>query len=394
MGPPFVPLAIFTLLFTVPFAFSRSTCSAPRSVLPVSSRLAPTARSVTPSPSRSPSDATEAPKLSPSASVGLPLVPLPIFTLLFTVPFAFSRSTCTAPRYVPPVSSRTAPTARSVTPSPSKSPSDATELPNESESVSVGPPFVPLAIFTLLATVPFAFSNSTCTAPRFVPPVSSPVDPTARSVTPSLFKSPSNTTEAPKLSPFTSVGPPFMPLAIFTLLFTVPFAFSSSTYTAPRFVPPVSSRGAPTARSGTPSPSRSPSDATELPKKSPFTSVGPPFIPLAIFTLLFTVPFAFINCTYTAPRDAPPVSSRLAPTARSVTPSPSKSPSEATETPNWSPFASVGPPFVPLAIFTVFALLAVPSLGSCDAWISVATAVTFNVAAPLVNTRWVIPSIC
>ena len=52
----------------------------------------------------------------------------------------------------------------------------------------------------------------------------------------------------------------------------------------------------------------------------------------------------------TAPRLTPPWSSRYAPTARSPTPSPSRSPSEATEEPNQSklPSSPVNPPWVSL----------------------------------------------
>ena len=46
-----------------------------------------------------------------------------------------------------------------------------------------------------------------------------------------------------------------------------------------------------------PSPSKSPSDANEEPKLSKSASVGPPFNWFAIFTLLFTVPFVFMNST-------------------------------------------------------------------------------------------------
>ena len=46
----------------------------------------------------------------------------------------------------------------------------------------------------------------------------------------------------------------------------------------PAVSPPISSTNAPTARSITPSPSRSPSAVMELPKESPLTSVGPPLV--------------------------------------------------------------------------------------------------------------------
>ena len=66
------------------------------------------------------------------------------------------------------------------------------------------------------------------------------------------------------------------------------------------------------------------------------TSVGPPFVPDAIFPLncnLLTVPSVFINNMCTAPRSAPPVSSRRAPTAISDMPSPFRSPMFAIEVP-------------------------------------------------------------
>ena len=55
-----------------------------------------------------------------------------------------------------------------------------------------------------------------------------------------------------------------------------------------------------------------------------------------ISTVLFTVPSEFRNRRWTAPRSAPPASSPAAPTARSGTPSPSRSPTEAADFPKWS----------------------------------------------------------
>ena len=61
---------------------------------------------------------------------------------------------------------------------------------------------------------------------------------------------------------------------IFEVLFTVPLEFISMTYTT--FLPsPFALSRAPTARSGTPSPSRSPMDATDVPKKSWSARTGP-----------------------------------------------------------------------------------------------------------------------
>ena len=59
------------------------------------------------------------------------------------------------------------------------------------------------------------------------------------------------------------------------VLFTVPSAFISMTYTALLPSPLALSPIVPTARSGTPSPSRSPMDATDMPKKSLSAKTGP-----------------------------------------------------------------------------------------------------------------------
>ena len=61
-----------------------------------------------------------------------------------------------------------------------------------------------------------------------------------------------------------------------------------------------------------------------------------------------TIPSVFINSTQTAPLLLPPSSSNNAPTARSLTPSPSRSPIFATVTPNWSELLRIPlkPPWV------------------------------------------------
>ena len=116
--------------------------------------------------------------------------------------------------------------------------------------------------------------------------------------------------------------------------FAVPSLLSSSTYTAPSDNCVPSTLLAPTAMSGIPSPSASPMPATPEPNLSPSTSVGPPPVPLAIFAISSMLPSGSIISTYTAPRSPPPVSSYLAPTAMSGTPSPSISPMAAVEYPN------------------------------------------------------------
>jgi hypothetical protein len=106
---------------------------------PSSSRLAPTARSGMPSPSRSPRPATiDAPNWSLSSSS--PTVRPPgelIFCSALTVPSGFRNRMWTAPRLVPPSSSACAPTAMSGMPSPSRSPIPATPMPKKSLSSRV-----------------------------------------------------------------------------------------------------------------------------------------------------------------------------------------------------------------------------------------------------------------
>ena len=52
-----------------------------------------------------------------------------------------------------------------------------------------------------------------------------------------------------------------------------------------------------------------------------------------ISEVLFTVPSAFISMMCTVPLRSPPASSFLAPTAKSGTPSPSRSPKSVTDDP-------------------------------------------------------------
>ena len=111
---------------------------------------------------------------------------------------------CTAPRLAPTKSSPYAPTAKSFTPSPSKSPMFATEYPKPSLFASVGPFVVEELISTVESTEPSVFMNMMCTAPRLepslAPPSSSYHAPTAKSFTPSPSKSPMFATDMPKLS--------------------------------------------------------------------------------------------------------------------------------------------------------------------------------------------------
>ena len=80
----------------------------PLSIPPPAALYAPTAMSLTPSPSRSPMLVTDLPKLSLSFSTG-PLVVLSLIsTVLFGVPLLFSSMMCIAPLLVPPSSSENA----------------------------------------------------------------------------------------------------------------------------------------------------------------------------------------------------------------------------------------------------------------------------------------------
>ena len=75
--------------------------------------------------------AMEVPKLSLAANDGPFVVELLISTIEATEPSVFMNMMCTAPRLVPvPSSSLIAPTAKSFTPSPSRSPKFSTEYPN------------------------------------------------------------------------------------------------------------------------------------------------------------------------------------------------------------------------------------------------------------------------
>jgi hypothetical protein len=105
------------------------------------------------------------------------------------------------------------------------------------------------------------------------------------------------------------VRPPWVEL-IFCSARTVPSGFRNRMWTAPRSVPPSSSRWAPTAMSGVPSPSRSPRAGdrwcrTVVVVEGP---VRPPSVEL-IFCSARTVPSGFRNRMWTAPRLVPPSSS-------------------------------------------------------------------------------------
>ena len=258
-----------------------------------------------------------------------------ISAVCFTVPSAFISMICTAPLPEPPASpSRSAPAARSGMPSPSRSPRGATDLPKLSLASSRGP----FSVLLLISTV------------RFIRP----------------------------------------PMFIVPSEFIAPSPFSSRMCTAPALeTPAASSFIAPTARSRTPLPSRSPRGATDIPKLSLPSSRGPFFVLLLITAVCFTVPSAFISMICTEPPPGP--LSPMAPAARSGTPSPSRSPRGATDIPKLSLPCSRGPFSVLSLISTVEtadALLlayAVSGPNSSDMlWIP---------GVPTLSFRWPVPSL-
>ena len=236
-----------------------------------------------------------------------------------------------------------APAARSGTPSPSRSPTAASEEPKKSLPASCGPLALEALISAVLFTVPSEFKYSRWTAPAPGAPALSLVAPAARSGTPSPSRSPTAASEEPKKSLPASCGPLALEALISAVLFTVPSEFRYMMWTAPACEAPSSSLLAPAARSGTPSPSRSPTDASEVPKRSPDASCGPLALEALISNVFFAVPSAFKKIRYTAPALLPPSSSPPAPTARSGTPSPSTSPIKAADVPNSSLADSCGP---------------------------------------------------
>ena len=74
--------------------------------------------------------------------------------------------------------------------------------------------------------------------------------------------------------------------------------------------------------------------STDTPKRSLSDNTGPFVVSSSISTVDFTEPSVFMNRMFTAPLLVPASESRLAPTAKSFTPSPSKSPMFSTDLPN------------------------------------------------------------
>ena len=208
-------------------------------------------------------------------------------------------------------------------------------------------------------TPPVGLISMTWTAPLAFPPASSPGAPAAMSGTPSRLMSPTAATDLPNASSSSSAGPLAVPPLISAVPLTDPSAFMKMTCTAPLSSPPASSPGAPAAMSGTPSRSRSPTDAA-WPNRSVSSSAGPLAVPPLISAVLLTDPSAFMNMTCRAPLPSPPASSLVPPARMSGTPSRSRSPATATESPNQSPADRDGPPGEPPSILTVLSTSPLP----------------------------------
>ena len=149
------------------------------------------------------------------------------------------------------------------------------------------------------------FMNRTCSTPEFLKPgASSPPAPTTMSGIWSPSMSPTPATPEPNQSPARRDGPLAVPALTSWADFTVPFLFMSSTCSAPLLLlPPLSSHLLPTARSGTPSPSRSPTNETASPKLSCALMDTPE--PSRMVDADFTVLSWFIRSTCTAPVPLP-----------------------------------------------------------------------------------------
>ena len=211
----------------------------------------------------------------PNKSASLMSGPFGVESLISTVesiePSVFINIMCTAPRVSPEPSSLSAPTAISLTPSPSKSPMSATDDPRLSVALMSGPFAVESLISTVESTEPSVFINIMCTSPLLLPThdtQSAPIAPTIMSFTPSLFKSPMSAIEEPNISYPSSSGPFAVESLISSIESIEPSVFIKRMYTVPRLLPPVSSPSAPTAKSFTPSPSKSPMFAIDIPNLS------------------------------------------------------------------------------------------------------------------------------
>ena len=285
----------------------RMTYRAPPSSAASSSPGAPTASSNAPSRSRSPRPATALPNRSKLAMDGMCGDVPSIWYELLMPPLAARYITCAAPRPFPPGEACGTPATMSGIPSPSKSPTPETDVPNLSPAPNGAPP-MELDSFA----DPSALSRTTCTAPVLR---ALPGEPTTKSGTPSRSKSPIPETDEPNSW--------LLPARTSTVCLALPSARKSTTCTAP-----VTDRalGEPTAMSGIPSPSTSPMPATEAPNSAPLLAFRGAEMAAP---RLFVVPSALSVITRTCPCDF-----FGEPTAMSGTPSPSTSPMPATALPN------------------------------------------------------------
>jgi len=197
-------------------------------------------------------------------------------------------------------------------------------------------------IFTSLRTAPVESRKRIQTAPRSVPPSSSPGAPTTSSSSPSPSRSTSPDVAEPNRSPPSRIPakPPAVPL-IFCTARKRTSGYRKRIQTAPHSLPASSSPGAPSTSSGIPSASRSPGLPAEAPRPSSSSSgprIPPEPSPSQIRPRAW--PSAPSRAIAAAPRFTPPVSSIGAPIRASGTPFPSRSPGESSEEPNQAPAMS------------------------------------------------------
>ena len=233
----------------------------PLSLPPVSSSLAPTAKSGTPSLFKSPMPATALPNLPPLCSDKICSEPPSVAAERTRVPLI--NSTYASPLPSAPL----APASRSASPSPSTSAEDAAE-PNRSP---MSPPASAAPISIVSLGKPSAFISIRCSAPASEPSPSSLLAPATMSCMPSPSMSPAGATDEPNSSCASSAGPSAVSESMVEDDFTLPSVFMNSTCAAPLLLlrpAPLSLAVLPTAKSCTPSESMSPMNATDLPNQS------------------------------------------------------------------------------------------------------------------------------
>ena len=113
--------------------------------------------------------------------------------------------------------------------------------------------------------------------------------------TPLPSMSPMPSTYRPNAALAERRGPPRVVMFTSAVLRAVPSLPMNSRWTAPASAPPASSPGAPTARSGTPLPSMSPTPATNVPNLSRAARSGPPGVVAFTPAVRRTVPSLPMN---------------------------------------------------------------------------------------------------